>query len=122
MSAYQAADFSEQHTLISRSYARVIILFCQARDAGRFMREAYEMYGIGGVLYSLIEHQTQPLPNVSPGRSTGFEISHRTAGLYVVWLRCNGEGRDMVLQRRAAQRDAAGARNEGLRRTRAECW
>jgi hypothetical protein len=46
-------DFSEQYAALDRSKARIIVLFCQASDGGRFMRGAYEV-GIGGPGYMWI--------------------------------------------------------------------
>jgi ABC-type branched-subunit amino acid transport system substrate-binding protein len=42
-----ANDFSSQYAELQRSNAHVIVLFCQASDAGPFMLGAYN-YGIGG--------------------------------------------------------------------------
>ncbi|KAL1499340.1 hypothetical protein AB1Y20_011547 [Prymnesium parvum] len=41
------ADFAAQHSAIARSGARVIVVFCQAFDSGRFIRSAYEA-GVSG--------------------------------------------------------------------------
>lgn len=48
--AKDANDFSEQYHELKRHHARVIVIFCQASDAGRFMRGAYAQ-GIGGSGY-----------------------------------------------------------------------
>ena len=48
--AKDASDFTEQYRELKSSEARIIVIFCQANDAGPFMRGAFEE-GIGGPGY-----------------------------------------------------------------------
>eukprot|EP00966_Prymnesium_polylepis_P127427 2947385-Prymnesium_polylepis.1 len=45
-----ATDFSAEHRALRQSAARVIVLFCQPSDGGRFLRTALEA-GVGGAGY-----------------------------------------------------------------------